>query len=104
MLHQEIQQALKREKKNASKLVALQNLNEELLSIAEEQHWQLWACVLPSSTESESEAGEQERIRPKAETTSAEVAKISQQHAALLRQAVFNIVSNIFKVRREAAV
>ena len=35
---QEIQKALEREKKNASKMVALQNLNEELLSIAEEQH------------------------------------------------------------------
>ena len=33
------------EKKNASKLVALQNLNEELLSVAEEQHQQLDACV-----------------------------------------------------------
>ena len=36
--HQEIQQALKREKKNASKMVSLQNLNKELLSIAKEQH------------------------------------------------------------------
>ena len=34
VLHHEIQQALVREKKNASKLVELQNLNEELLSIA----------------------------------------------------------------------
>ena len=84
--HQEIQQALKREKKNASKLVTLQYLNEELLSIAEEQHQQLRACVLPSSTESKKEAEEQERIRPKVETTSAEVANISQQHAALLRE------------------
>ena len=34
---QEIQQTLKREKQNASKLVALKNFNEELLSVAEEQ-------------------------------------------------------------------
>ena len=38
--HQEIQQAQDREKKNASKLVALQELNEELLIVAKEQHWQ----------------------------------------------------------------
>ena len=41
MPQQEIQQAVEREKKNASKLVALQELNEELLSLAEEQHQQL---------------------------------------------------------------
>ena len=64
---QEIQQALKREKNNPSKLIALQKLNEELLSVVEEQHLQLRAHVLPSSTESESKAEEQGRIRPKAE-------------------------------------
>ena len=42
---QKLQQALKREKKNTSKLVAMQKLNEELLSVAEEQHWQ-WMYVL----------------------------------------------------------
>ena len=90
--HQEIQQALKRQKKNASKLVALQNLNEELLSVAEEQHHQLSVCVLPSSTESEGEAGELDRIGPKKETASAEVVNISWWHAALLRETVFNDV------------
>ena len=92
MPHQEIQQALERERKNASKLVALQELNEELLSVAKEQHRQLDAHAQPSSTESESEAEEQERIRPKTETASAEVANISWQCAALLREAVFNTV------------
>ena len=33
--HQEIQQALKREKKNASRLVALENFNKELLSCSQ---------------------------------------------------------------------
>ena len=56
--HQEIQQALEREKKNASKLVALQNLNDELLSVAEEQHQQLDTHAQPSSTDSESKAEE----------------------------------------------
>ena len=87
--HQEIQHYLKREEKSASKLVALQNLNEELLSVADEQHQQLRAHALPSSTESESEAEEPESIRPKTETASAEVANISQQHAALLRRNIF---------------
>ena len=58
MSHQEIQQALEREKKNASKVVALQNLNKELLSVAEEQHRQLDTHAQPSSTDSESEAEE----------------------------------------------
>ena len=40
--------------------------------------------MLSSSTKSESEAEEQERIRPKVEITSAEVANISWQHADLL--------------------
>ena len=55
------------------------------------------------STESESEAEEPERIRLKTETASAEVAKISQQHAALLREAVFNTVLGTVNVRKEAA-
>ena len=38
---QEIQQAPKREKKSVSKLVALQDFNEELLTVAKEQHQQL---------------------------------------------------------------
>ena len=92
-----------RERKNASKLVALQELNEELLSVAEEQHRQLDAHAQPSSTESESEAEKQERIRPKTETASAEVANISWQHAALLREAVFNTVPGTVNVRRGAA-
>ena len=103
MLFQEIQHALEREKKNASKLVALKNLNEELLSKAKEQHLQLGAHVLCSSTESESEAEEQERIRPKAETASAEVANISWLCAALLREAVFNTVPGTVNVRRGVA-
>ena len=101
--HQEIQQALEREKKNASKLVALQNLNKDLLSIAREQCWQFGECVLSSSNESQSEAEEKERIRPKAETTSAEVANISWQHAASLRQAFLYIVPDTVIVRRGAA-
>ena len=52
--YHEIQQALKREKKNASKLVALQNFNEELLSLAEEQQ-QFGAHAQYNSTHSESE-------------------------------------------------
>ena len=63
--YQEIQQALERKRKIASKLLALQELNEELLSVAEEQHQHLDACAQPSSTESECEAEEQERIRQK---------------------------------------
>ena len=47
--HQEIQQALEREKKNASKLVALQGLNEELCSVAKEQHWQLDTYAQPTA-------------------------------------------------------
>ena len=43
--HQEI--PLRGSRKNASELVALQNLNEELLSAAKEQHQQLGAvCFL----------------------------------------------------------
>ena len=60
------------------------------------------AHAQPSSTESESEAEEQERVRPKTETASAEVANISQQHAALLREAVFNTVPGTVNVRRGA--
>ena len=100
---QGIQQALYREKKNVSKWVTLQNLNEELLSIAEEQHQQLGAHALSSSTQSQSKAEEQERVRPKAEMTSAEVANISQQCAALLRELVFNTVLGTVNVRRGAA-
>ena len=103
MPHQEIQQALDREKKNASKLVALQNWNEELLSVAKEQNRQLEAHAQPSSTDSESEAEKQERVRPKTEAASAEVANISQQCAALLREAVFNNVPGTVSVRRGAA-
>ena len=58
--------------------------------------------MLSSNTESEGKAEEQERIRPKAEITSAEVANISWQHAALLRQAVFNTVPSTVNVRRVA--
>ena len=101
--HQEIQQALERERKIASKLVALQELNEELLSVAKEQHRQLDAHAQRSSTESESEAEEQERMRPKTETASTEVANISWKHAALLKEAVFNTVAGTVNVRREAA-
>ena len=105
--HQQIQQALEREReregKNASKLVALQEFNEELLSVAKEQHQQLDAHAQPSSTESESEAEEQERIRPKTETASAGVANISWQCAALVREAVFNTVPGTVIVRRGAA-
>ena len=97
--HQEIQQALKRECKNASKLVALQNFKEQLLSIAD---WQLGSHVQYSSTDSESKAEKQEGTRPKTIRTSAEIANISQQHAALLRQAVFNTVLGTINVRREA--
>ena len=102
MPYQEIQQALETEKKNVSKLVALQELNEKQLSVAEEQHWQLDTHAQPSSTESESEDEEQERVRPKAETASTEVANIGQQHAALLREAVFNTVPGTVNVRRGA--
>ena len=102
MPHQEIQQALKR-KKNVSKVVTLQNLNEELLSISKEQYLHLRACALPSTTESENEAEEQERIRPKTNTASEEVANISQQHGALLREVVFNTVPGTVNVRRAAA-
>ena len=101
--HQEIQQTLEREKINASKLVALLELYEELLSVAEEQHQQLDAHAQPSSTESKSEAEEQKRVRPTTETASAEVANISQQHAALWREAVFDTVPGTVNVTRGAA-
>ena len=71
--------------------------------MAEEQHWQLDECAQPSSTDSESKAEEQERVRPKTETASAEVANISQLHAALLKEAVFNTVPGTVNVRRGAA-
>ena len=100
--HQEIQQTLERERKNASKLVALQELNEELLSVAKEQHRQLDACAQPSSTESDSEAEEQESIRPKTETIFAGVVNICWQ-CALVREAVFDTVPGTVNVRRGAA-
>ena len=59
--------------------------------------------MLPSSIESESEAEEQERIRPKAEMTSAEVANRSQQCAALLRETVSNTVPGTVNVRKGRA-
>ena len=99
---QEIQQGLKGEKKNTSNLVALQELNEELPSLAKEQHWQLGAHALPSSTESESEAEEPERIGPKTERTLAEEANISWQHAALLREAVFHTMQGTVSVKRSS--
>ena len=71
--------------------------------MAKEQHWQLDTHTQPSSTDSESEAEEQKRVRPKTETASAEVAKISEQHAALLREAVLNTVPGTVNVRRGAA-
>ena len=71
--------------------------------MAEEQHLQLDAHAHPSSMDSESEAEEQERVRPKTEKASAEVANISQQHAALLREAGFNTVPGTVNVRRGAA-
>ena len=42
-----------------------------------------------SSTDTESEAEEHEVVRLKTTTASVEIANISQQHAALLRKAVF---------------
>ena len=60
----EIQQALKREKQNSSMLAALQNFNKDLLSVAEEQQWQLEAHAQSISTNSESENEEHELARP----------------------------------------
>ena len=100
---QEIQQALKREKKSVSKLVALQNFNEELLSVAKERHQQLGAHAQYSSTDSASEAEEHGGTRPKTETTSAKIANINWHHSALLRQAVYNTVPGTINVRRAAA-
>ena len=77
-----------REKQNASKLVALRNFNEQLLSIAEEQQQQIGACAQSSSTHRESEAEEHGEVRPKTTTALVEIANISQQHAALQRKAV----------------
>ena len=71
--------------------------------MANEQHQQLDAHDQPSSTESKSEAEEEERIRPKTETALAGVANISWQHAALVREAVFNTVPGTVNVRRGAA-
>ena len=95
----EIQQALEKEKQNASKLVAMKSFIEELLNVAEEQHQQLGTCAQSISTNSESEAQEYKVIRPKPTAASTEMANISCQHAALLRKAVFDTVPGTINVR-----
>ena len=75
-------------KLNASKLTALKYLNEELLSLAEVQHWCLWTQLQELSpawgTESESKAEDQrqEGERINAAAASEEFKNISLQHAA----------------------
>ena len=81
----------------------MQNFNEELLSVAKEQHQQLDAHAQYSSTDSASEAEEPGGTRPKTETPSTKIANISWHHSALLRQAVFNTVPGTINVRRRAA-
>ena len=76
----------------ASKFVALRNINEELHSVAEEQHQQQGVYAQSINTASESEAKEHEVVRPKTTTASMKIATISWQHAALLRKAVFDTV------------
>ena len=74
----EIPQAPERKKQNASKLVTLKNFNEELLSVADEQHKQLGVHAQSSSTNSESEAKEFEVAISKTTTALVEIANISQ--------------------------
>ena len=50
--HEQIQQVLEWEKQNASKLFALKNFKEELLSEDQEQHFQLGAWAQSSRTDS----------------------------------------------------
>ena len=73
MPHRDIQQAIERGKQNASKLVALKKFNEELLSVAEEQYLLFEVCAQSISTDSESEAEEQE-IKSNPTTAGAEIA------------------------------
>ena len=70
--------------------------------MAEEHLQQLGSLALSRITESESEAEEQERIRPKAETTSAEIANINQQHVR--RGAATQIPSISPSEEREAGI
>ena len=79
------------------------NFNEELLCVAEEQHWQLGVHAQSPSTDSENEAKEHEVARPKTTTASVETANISWQPATLLRKAVFYIVPGTINVRRGEA-
>ena len=80
----------------------LENVNEELLNVAEEQHQQSGACAQSSNTDSESKVEKLEVVRPKTTTASVKIANISWQHAALLRKAVFNTVPGTVNVRRGA--
>ena len=101
--HREIQYTHERQKQYASMLVALSNLNGELLSVAEDQHWQLGVHVHSNSTDSEGEAKVHEVVRPKTTAAWAEIANISWPHAALLRKSVFDTVSGTVNVRRGAS-
>ena len=103
MPHIEIQQALKIEKQNASKLFSLKYFNEELLSVAEVQHWQLGVHAQSFSTEPDIEAGEHEVVSPKTTTALAKIANISPQHVVLLRTAIFDTMPDTVNVRRGAA-
>ena len=53
--------------------------------------------------DSKHEAKDNELVRVKPTTASAEIANVSQQHAALLKKAVFATVPNMVNVRRGAA-
>ena len=64
--------------------------------MAEDKTWQLGVHAQSISTDSESKAEEQE-IKPKPTTVSAEIDNISRQHTALLRKAVFDTVPGIVK-------
>ena len=88
----EVQKALECEKQNATKLDTLKNFKEKLFSMAVEEHCQLRAHVQVTSMDSETKAEGQELTRPKTTTASAEIANISWQQVALLKEAIFNTV------------
>ena len=84
-------------------MATLQNFYQELPSLAGEQHIQLESQLQALSTDSESEAEEQQRVRTVMATASEEVANISKQCTALLKEAVFNTVPSTVNVKRGVA-
>ena len=90
-------------KQNICKLAMSKYLDKELLSMAKEQHCQLGAQAQIFSMDSENEVKDWEQIKPRTTMASAEVSNISQMHAALLKEIVFDTVPGMVNVRRGVA-